>query len=132
MSNEKLYKEELMDHFKYPRNKKKIENSDFSSAPQNTSCGDKITIEGKIEKDENGIERIVDLGFAGSGCVISQASSSMLIEKCIGRTVDEVLAMNKDDVLKLIGIELGPTRLRCALLSLEGIKEALHEYQNKK
>ena len=53
MSNDKLYKEELMDHFKYPRHKKKIENPDFSSGQENLSCGDRVYIEGKIKKDEN-------------------------------------------------------------------------------
>ncbi len=128
MNDKKLYQEELMDHFKFPRNRKKIENSNFSSGQFNPSCGDKISIEGKIEKDENGIERITQIGFEGSGCVVSQAAASMLTEKCLGKSVDEVLNINKDDILKLVGLELGPTRLRCALLCLDALKEGLDGY----
>ena len=129
MSN--IYQEELMDHYKYPRNRKKIEKPDFESGQHNPSCGDSVQVEGKVEKDEKGVLRIVDLGFSGSGCVISQAATSMLTQKCKGKSVDEVLAMTKDDILKMLGIELGPTRMRCALLCLHALKEGLDKLQKR-
>ena len=128
MADDKLYQEELMDHFRYPRNKKKIENPDFSSGQQNPSCGDTVFVEGKVAKDEKGVMRVVDIGFGGSGCVISQAAASMLTEKCIGKTVDEVLSINKDDILGMVKLKLGPLRMHCALLCLEALKDALRKF----
>ena len=70
------------------------------------------------------------LVFSGSGCVISQATASMLTEHCIGKNVEEVLALTKDDILKLIGIELGPVRLKCALLALQALQQGIIEFEN--
>ena len=115
-----MYQKVLMDHFKRPRNKKKIENPTFESGENNPSCGDSISMTGIVE---DGI--IKDLGFDGSGCVISLAAASMLTELCIEKSVEEVLCMKKDDVLAMIGMELGPNRLRCAMLALETLKKGL-------
>lgn len=128
MSDEKFYKEELMEHFKYPHNKKKLENPDFSSGQENPSCGDTISIEGKISKDG----KIVEVCFEGSGCVISQATASMLTDKCKGKSLDEILKMTSQDVLQMLGLELGPVRLRCALLSLQALQSALLKFKSKK
>lgn len=124
--DEKIYQEELLEHFKYPKYRKKITNPHFSAGHYNPSCGDKISIEGILENN-----RVIDLGFQGSGCVISQATASMLTELCIGKTVDDILKLNKDSVTELIGIPLGPTRLKCALLSLEVLQEGLTSYTEK-
>lgn len=126
--SDNIYQEKLMDHYKNPRNKKKIENPDFSTGRQNPSCGDSILIEGIFEKDlDSGQIKIIDLGFDGSGCVVSQAAASILLQNCIGKTVDEVLKLDKDDILKLLGIPLGPNRIKCALLSLEALKASLKD-----
>ncbi len=123
----KNYQEELFEHFKYPCNKKNIENPDFQAGHDNPSCGDKVTIEGKISGD-----KIIEVGFSGSGCVISQAATSMLTEYCKGKTVDEILALTKDDILNLVKIELGPNRLKCALLCLQVLQEALLKFKSAK
>ncbi|MBD3272810.1 Fe-S cluster protein [Candidatus Dependentiae bacterium] len=123
--NNNIYQEKLMDHYKNPRNKKNIENPDFSTGRQNPSCGDSVLIEGKLE---NG--KITDLGFSGSGCVISQAAASILLTSCTGKTVEEVLALDKDYILKLLGIPLGPNRIKCALLSLDALKSSLEKIKN--
>lgn len=115
-----IYQEKLMDHYKNPRNKKKIENPDFSTGRKNPSCGDSLLIEGQLIDG-----KIKDLGFDGSGCVVSQAAASVLLESCVGKTVDEVLKLDKDDILKMLGIPLGPNRIKCALLSLEALKASL-------
>ncbi len=131
MSNN-IYQEKLMDHYKNPRNKKKIENPDFSTGRKNPSCGDSILIEGILEKDiPSGQIKIIDMGFDGSGCVVSQAAASILLQNCVGKTVDEVLKLDKDDILKLLGIPLGPNRIKCALLSLEALKSSLEKIEIK-
>ena len=123
----KNYQEELFEHFKYPCNKKCINNPDFQAGQDNPSCGDKVTIEGKISGN-----KVIEIGFNGSGCVISQAATSMLTEFCIGKTIDEVLALTKDDILNLVKIELGPNRLKCALLCLQVLQEALLKFKSTK
>ncbi|MFH1461819.1 MAG: iron-sulfur cluster assembly scaffold protein [bacterium] len=120
-----IYQEKLMDHYKNPRNKRKLENPDFSSGQQNPSCGDSILIEGKLENN-----KIKDLCFDGSGCVVSQAAASILLPACIGKTVDEVLKLDKDDILKMVGIPLGPNRIKCALLSLQALQDSLKKLKN--
>lgn len=123
--SDNIYQERLMDHYKHPKNRKRIEKPDFSSGQQNPSCGDSILIEGKLKKSEDGTIVINDLGFEGSGCVISQASASILTQHCIGKSVETILNMNKDDIIKLVKIPLGPNRIKCALLSLEALKASL-------
>lgn len=125
--NEKLYQEELMDHFTYPRNKKKVQQPSFSAGQDNPSCGDRVTIEGVIKNNS-----IVALGFSGNGCVISQATTSMLTEHCIGKTIEQALAITKDDLIKLVGITLGPNRLKCALLCLAVLQAGLIDYLHQK
>lgn len=122
----KLYKEILMDHFQNPRNKGKLENPDFSTSQYNPSCGDSISFDGII------VNGIVDqLKFDGKGCVVSQAVASMLTEYCIGKQIDEILSVDKDTLLGIIGMEIGPTRMKCAFLSLVAMKEGLEEYKKK-
>jgi len=115
-----LYQEELMDHYKYPRNNKPVQNPDFSVDELNPSCGDRIVIEGKVADNV-----ISDLGFSGKGCVISQATASMLTEHCIGKTAEDVMNLTKSDIIAMIGLELGPTRLKCALLSLQVLQHGV-------
>lgn len=125
--NDKIYQEELLEHYKYPKNRKKMESSDFSAGHYNPSCGDRISIQGMIKDHQ-----IIDLGFQGSGCVISQATASMLLECCIGKTIEDILRMTKDDIAAMIGMTLGPTRFKCALLSLDVLHQGLLEYRTKK
>lgn len=124
--NDKLYQEELLEHYKHPYNKKTVANPSFTSGKDNPSCGDRIFIEGIIHDN-----KITDLGFSGSGCVISQAAASMLMQNCIGKTVDAVLALTKDDIIAMVGIPLGPNRLKCALLSLQVLQEGILTFKPK-
>ena len=124
--SDQFYQDVLLEHAKKPRNKKEIENPDFSKDEENPSCGDKISMTGRLDDG-----KICELGFGGHGCVISQATASLLTETCLGKTIDEILALGKDDILALINIELGPNRLRCALLSLDVLQQALLNLENK-
>jgi nitrogen fixation NifU-like protein len=110
----------LMDHYRNPRNRGTISGANVVSAVHNPSCGDTIAIEGIVT---DGV--LVQLAFTGSGCVISQAAASMLTEVAIGKTVAELKALDAQAMRDLVGIPLGPTRLRCALLALEALQEGL-------
>jgi len=122
-----MYQEELMEHYKYPQNKGLLDTPDFTSNQVNPSCGDVMRIDGMISNQK--LEKVL---FQGKGCVISQATASMLTEHCIGKTIDDVMQLNHKDVLNLIGIELGPVRLKCAILSLEALKKGISSYSSKK
>lgn len=118
--------EELLDHYKYPRNRKTIAVPDFSSDMLNPSCGDSICMQGTVN---NNI--LVDVGFTGSGCVISQASASLLTEWCKQKALDQILALTGTDMVKLVGINLGPVRSKCALLSLEALQAGIRKVCEK-
>ena len=121
-----LYQEELIEHFKYPCNNKVIENPDFMCAQFNPSCGDKVSIMGKLDGDT-----ITDIGFQGSGCVISQAAASMLTEECIGNDIAYAKSLDQTTIKNMVGLDLGPTRLKCALLCLHALHDALKNSEKK-
>lgn len=123
-----FYQDELREHYKYPYNKKPLdEPASFATENYNPSCGDSISMEGIIENN-----RVVTLCFQGSGCVISQAAASMLIEESEGKTVEELLALDEKDIRLLVKIELGPVRLKCALLALQALQDGINHYVGKK
>lgn len=112
-----LYRENIIDHYRHPRNKGHLEHPDIRYHDVNPFCGDEITIELKLDGD-----RIVEAAFDGKGCAISQASASMLTEEILGKTLNEVKAMGKEDILEMLGIPIGPVRMKCALLALKVLK----------
>lgn len=127
MDTEQFFREKLLEHYHHPRNVGTISEPDFSSAEYNHSCGDQIQIEGHVK---NGI--LTSIAFIGSGCILSQAVASMVTDACKGKTVEQVLALNKEFVLGLIGsTTLGPTRLRCALLALYALQHGLMAYRKE-
>lgn len=122
MSN--LYQEELLDHYQYPRDKKVIEKPDFQHKLINHSCGDEVEVMGVIQDNI-----LKDVGFQGTGCIISQASASLLMEAIRGKSVHEVENYDRNVVLELVQLDLGPARLRCALLALEALKRGIQQYR---
>ncbi len=117
---EALYREAILDHYKYPRYKGHLENPDIHYHDHNPFCGDELTIELKVENDV-----VVAVAFDGRGCAISQATASMLMEEIIGKSLTELKALDKEYILELLGIEIGPVRLKCALLSLKVLKAGI-------
>jgi nitrogen fixation NifU-like protein len=115
-----LYKDILHDHYRNPRNKGTLENPDFASDDYNPSCGDGVSMQGTVKK--NIITRVV---FQGAGCVIRQATSSLLTEYASGKTVEQILAISDDDVQTMIGMQLGPMRLKCAQLPLSVLQQGV-------
>ncbi len=119
-----FYRDLILDHYKNPQNFGKINNPSASYKLHNSACGDVIQIY-ILAKDK----KIENIKFKGEGCAISIASASLLTEHVLGKNIDEILKMNKDDILKLLGVTLTPTRLKCALLSLEVLHKAVHLLQ---
>ena len=117
--------EYLLDHYENPRNFGTLEDPSFSYEEGNPSCGDVIRIDVKVHDN-----RIEDIRFSGKGCVISQAAASILTETVRGKTLDEVRAFSKEDMLKALGIPLSPMRLKCGLLALKVLKAGLYGIQN--
>jgi len=118
-----LYRDNILDHFRNPRNYGTLAGSATRVSQNNPSCGDSITI--NIDLSQKGKIRAVS--FTGTGCAISVASASMLTEFIKGKTSTEVLALQKEDVERLLGLKLTLARIKCALLPLETIHQALHK-----
>jgi nitrogen fixation NifU-like protein len=112
-----LFRENILDHYQHPRNRGTIENPDISYEDANPLCGDRIRIDLRVKEG-----RIEQMRFSGTGCSISQAAASMLCEALEGKTLEEVKQLSRDDVLEMLGIELGPVRLKCGLLALKTLK----------
>lgn len=118
-----IYREQILEHARYPHNFGTLEHPTVSHEEYNPLCGDRVRIDLLIE---DGV--IADVRFSGKGCAISQASASMLTDEIKGMNVETAKAFSKDDLLALIGIPLSknPTRLKCALLSLKALKAGLY------
>lgn len=117
-----LYREVIIEHYKNPSHRGKLDPHDISFADNNPLCGDHIEIH--LRLDENG--NVKEALFDGHGCAISQASADLLMESIIGKPLDAVKQLKKDDLLDMLGIELGPVRLKCALLSLKVLKAGVY------
>lgn len=113
-----FYREIIIDRYQNPHYRGELDPHDFTFEDSNPLCGDELRIDVVMDGDE----RVVDARFSGRGCAISQASADLLLESIQGKTLEEVKNLAKDDVLELLGIELGPVRLKCALLSLKVLK----------
>jgi nitrogen fixation NifU-like protein len=126
-----IYQDQIMDHYRNPRNKGRLDAPDASYEDQNPLCGDTIRVDLRYEQPSSGEaapeqRRIAEIRFSGTGCAISQATASMLTEMVEGKTVAEARDFSKEDLLDELGITLSPTRLKCALLSLKVFKAALY------
>lgn len=117
-----LYREVIIEHYKNPGYRGHLDPHDISFADNNPLCGDHIQIDLRV--DTNGA--VAEARFDGHGCAISQASADLLMESIIGKQLEEVKQMNKQDILDMLGIELGPVRLKCALLSLKVLKAGVY------
>lgn len=114
-----LYLDNIIDHGQNPRNfGPPLDPADIDYADDNPFCGDHLHL--TVQLDDEG--RVKAVSWEGQGCTISQASASMLGEEMIGKTLDELKHFDKEDLLDLLGIQLSPTRLKCALLSLKVLK----------
>mgnify|MGYP000983024712 CR=1 FL=1 len=117
-----LYRETIIERYKEPLYKGHLDPHDITFQDENPLCGDNIRMDLRI--DENNI--ITEAVFSGHGCAISQASADLLVESIIGKSLDTVKHLTKEDILDLLGIELSPVRLKCALLSLKVLKGGIY------
>jgi len=118
-----LYREIIVERYKNPYHKGRLDKSDYSFEDENPLCGDHIHIELLVDDDQN----VLDAKFDGQGCAISVASADLLLESIKGKNIEELKQLSKQDILDLLGIELSPVRLKCALLSLKVLKAAIYE-----
>lgn len=116
-----MYMQNILDHFKNPENYGELKDANVVQVEHNPLCGDKITVymlfDGEVLKD---------IHFIGNGCAISQAAMSMLSDEIKGKTKADILALDKDFVTNLLGIDLSPSRLKCALLSLQAVHNGIN------
>lgn len=115
-----IYHQQILEHAKNPRNRKKLKNPTASSNNANPSCGDRVSIDILIE---NGL--IKDIGFNGKGCAISQATASILTDYVKNQPVSVIKEFTPEDLWNILGIELSPTRKKCALVSYNTLMDAL-------
>jgi len=115
-----LYRDFILDHYRNPRNAGMLDQPDASFEDLNPLCGDKIRMDLRIR---DGV--VEDVKFKGRGCAISQASASLLTESIKGKRIDEIDTIGKENVLENLGISISAARLKCALLGLKVLKQAL-------
>ena len=114
-----FYREEILEHYTHPHNYGTLEHPDISHEEDNPLCGDRIRFD--IQLDDDG-QTVKDVRFSAVGCAISKASASMLTDLLVGQTLEEIKALTNEEMIEELGIELGPVRLKCALLPLKVVK----------
>lgn len=119
---DELYRENILDHFKHPRNFGKLEDAHATASDNLLSCGDEIKMQIKIDSHN---QTIKDIKFQGTGCAISMATASMLTEKVKGETISRLQSWTGNDIFEMLGVTLTPTRVKCAVLSLEVLHKTL-------
>lgn len=117
---DELYREQILEHYKRPHNFGRIEDPDLEFEDTNPFCGDEQHVTIRLDEED----RVAEVAFEGQGCAISTAATSLLTDELIGRTREELLALPKEEVLDLLGIEISATRMKCAMLGLKVIKSA--------
>ena len=117
-----LYRELIIDRYKNPIYRGSLDPHDISFEDDNPLCGDHIRVDLRVGEDD----RVKEAVFDGHGCAISQASADLLMESIQGKTLEEVKKISKEDILEMLGLELGPVRLKCALLPLKVLKAGVY------
>ena len=107
-------RQQILDHYKNPRNTGEIEDPTFTHVGENPMCGDEIRMDVVLDDAEETIERVA---FRGDGCAISQASASMLTERLQGMAIEELNELDRDDIVDMLGVDISPMRIKCAVLA---------------
>tara|TARA_Y100000310_G_scaffold341089_1_gene439066 strand:- start:7307 stop:7723 length:417 start_codon:yes stop_codon:yes gene_type:complete len=125
-AGEGMYRENILDHYKHPHNHGTIENPDIKFTENNPLCGDVITVNLKLKDN-----KVEDVKFSGRGCAISQSAASMLTDEIKGKTLEEIKVIDREKIVELLGIDVGPVRTKCAVLGLVAIRNGIKEFENK-
>jgi nitrogen fixation NifU-like protein len=121
-----FYQENILDHGQHPRHWGLLDPHDLHASDENPLCGDQLEL--TLRLDENDI--VTGVGWAGQGCLISQATASMLGDELLGKSLDEIKKIDKEDILDMLGIPLSASRVKCALLSLKVAKTAAYNLEH--
>lgn len=121
MNARSMYQENILDHYRHPRNAGELPGAEAHTHLSNPLCGDEVDF--YLNYDSAG--RVADVRFTGRGCTIAVAASSMLSEKVKGMTKADVAKLSSSDITELLGVEINPARLKCATLGLEAVHKAV-------
>jgi len=121
-----MYQENILDHYENPYHRGTLETPTLDYRDLNPLCGDEIRVQARV--DQNGC--VVEAYFDGAGCVISLAAASMLMEEAEGKTLAEIQAMERQDMLDLLGIPLTTMRVKCAILALRTLEKSIRLYES--
>ncbi len=121
MGDDSIYREIILEHYKNPSNKGTLDPADYSYQDVNPLCGDEIRIDVRVADDH-----VSEIRFSGRGCAVSQASASILTEMVEGKSLDDVKAIGRDELLDEIGIPVSPARMKCAMLGLKVLKAGIY------
>jgi nitrogen fixation NifU-like protein len=120
-----IYREEFMEIYKNPMNEGKLENPTVVEHGVNEACGDEMDLYLKIQGDT-----VVDASFKAQSCSVGIVSSAILTDEIKGKKISEIKKLSKEDLLKLIGVNLTTSRVKCATLPLETLQKSLENYGN--
>jgi nitrogen fixation NifU-like protein len=120
-----MYRQVILDHYKNPRNNGELDDPTFTHEGENPMCGDDLIVDVKLSDDGTVIE---DVAFRGDGCAISQASASIFSTEIIGKSVEDLLAMDRDDAMDLLGVDISPMRVKCAVLAEKTTQDGYEIY----
>jgi nitrogen fixation NifU-like protein len=121
MSWDEIYRENILDHYKRPSHKGVLDAPDITYEDSNPLCGDVIRMDFRVKDG-----RIESVRFSGHGCSISQAAADMLCEKLEGMSLEDAKKISREDILEMLGIQLGPVRLKCGMLALKTLKAGVY------
>jgi len=124
-----MYRQQILDHYKNPRNYGEIEEATFTHVGENPMCGDTIEMDVVLDDDETTIEHVA---FRGDGCAISQAAASMLSEKLQGMDTGTLEGMDRDDIVDMLGVDISPMRIKCAVLAEKVAQDGMEIYFGEK
>ena len=114
VSGSDMYRQQILDHYKNPRNYGELDDATFEHVGENPMCGDTIKLFVKLAEDDDTVEYV---SFIGDGCAISQASASLLSEELQGMSLEAIREMGRDDIVDMLGVEISPMRVKCAVLA---------------